>query len=146
MALTVKDHPLVAMFPQFFRQLPGHAMEVVGIPLNLLVVALADVCVRPISGFPAIEITLGKDMLLSDAMEFRLHITIEQCGLPMIPYTPASFRAACELHLSPKAALLAVGKDCFFTPEQPAFPTSDISRFPLFSEENRRDQAVDHTQ
>ena len=79
-------------------QLPGHADEVVGIPLNLLVVALANVCARPISGLPAIELTLGKDMLLPDAMEFRLRIAIEQCGLPVIPYTPASFSVACELH------------------------------------------------
>ena len=76
-------------------------------------------------------------MLLPDAMELRLRIAIEQCGLPVGPYTPASFRAACALHLSPKAALLAVDKDCFFTPQRPAFPTSDILKFPLFSEETR---------
>ena len=100
MVLTVEEHLLVTMFPQFFRQLPGHADEVVGIPLNLLVrvVAPANVCARPISGLPAIELTLGKDMLLPDAMEFRLRIAIEQCGLPVIPYTPASFSVACELH------------------------------------------------
>ena len=57
--------------------------------------------------------------------------------MPVIGYTPASFRAACDLHLSPKVALLAVDQNCFFTPEQPAFPTSDISRFHLFSEETR---------
>ena len=55
----------------------------------------------------------------------------------MVPYTPASFRAACELHLSPKAALLAVDMDCFFTSRWSAFPTSGISKFPLFSVETR---------
>ena len=70
-------------------------------------------------------------------MEFRLRIAIEQCGLPVISYTPASFRIACDLHLSPKTALLAVDRDCFFTPQQPAFPSRDVERFPLFSEETR---------
>ena len=137
MVLTVEAHPLVTMFPKFFKQLPGHPDEVVGVPLNLLIVALANVCARPIASDPAIELTLGRDMLLPDAMELRLRIAIEQCGLPVVPYTPASFRAACDLHLSPKAALLAVDKNCFFTPELPAFPTDDISKFPLFSEETR---------
>ena len=131
MVLTVEEHPLVTMFPQFFRQLPGHADAVVGIPLHLLIVALANVCARPIAGLPAIDLTLGRDMLLPDAMEFRLRIAIEQCGLPVISYTPASFRIACDLHLSPKAALLAVDRDCFFTPQQPAFPSMDVERFPL---------------
>ena len=111
--------------------------SLVWIPLNLLIVALAIVCARPIASTLAIELTLGGDMLLPDAMEFRLCIAIEQCGLPVVPYTPASFRAACDLHLSPKAALLAVDKNCFFTPELPTFPTDDISKFPLFSEETR---------
>ena len=137
MVLTVEEHPLVTMFPQFFRQLPGHADAVIGIPLNLLIVALANVCARPIAGLPAIDLTLGRDMLLPDAMEFRLRIAIEQCGLPVIGYTPASFRVACDLHLSPKAALLAVDRNCFFTPEQPAFPSRDVEVFPLFSEETR---------
>ena len=96
--------------------MPGHPDEVVGIPLNLLIVALANVCARPIASTPAIELTLGGDMLLPDAMELRLRIAIEQCGLPVVPYTTPSFRAACDLHLSPNAALLAVDKDCFFTP------------------------------
>ena len=43
MVLTVEAHPLVTMFSQFFKQLPGHPDEVVGIPLNLLIVALANV-------------------------------------------------------------------------------------------------------
>ena len=137
MMLTVEAHPLVTMFSQFFKQLPGHPDEVVGIPLNLLIVALANVCARPIASTSAIELTLGGDMLLPDAMEFRLRIAIEQCGLPVVPYTPASFRATCDLHLSPKVALMAVDKNCFFTPQRPAFSTSDISKFPLFSEETR---------
>ena len=137
MVLTVEGHPLVTMFPQFFKQLPGHADEVIGIPLNLLIMALANVCARPIAEHPAIELTLGKDMLLPDAMELCLRIAIEQCGLPVVHYTPATFRTACELHLSSKSALLAVDRDCFFTPEQPASPAGDISKFPLFSEETR---------
>ena len=137
MVLTVEAQPLVTTFSKFFRQLPGHPDEVVGIPLNLLIVALANVCARPITNDPAIELTLGRDMLLPDAMELRLRIAIEQCGLPVVPYTPASFRAACDLHLSPRASLLAVDRNCFFTPQWPAFPTTDISKFPLFSEETR---------
>jgi hypothetical protein len=91
MVLTVEEHPVVTMFPQFFRQLPGHADAVVGFPLDLLIVALANVCARPIAGLPAIDLTLGKDMLLPDAMKFRLRIAIGQCGLLVIGYTPASF-------------------------------------------------------
>jgi hypothetical protein len=137
MVLTVEAHPLVTMFSKFFRQLPGHPDEVVGIPLNLLIVALANVCARPIADQPAFGLTLGRDMLLPDAMELRLRIAIEQCGLPVVPYTPASFRAACDLYLSPRASLLAVDRDCFFTPQWPEFPTNDISNFPLFSDETR---------
>ena len=86
MVLTVEAHPLVTMFSKFFRQLPGHPNEVVGIPLNLLIVALANVCARPIASDPAIELNLGRDMLLPDAMELRLRIAIGQCGLPVVPY------------------------------------------------------------
>ena len=86
MVLTVEEHPLVTMFPQFFRQLPGHADAVIGIPLNLLIVALANVCARPIAGLPAIDLTLGRDMLLPDAMEFRL--TNTKANYKSVPPNP----------------------------------------------------------
>ena len=60
MVLTVEAHPLVTMFPQYFRQLPGHADEVVAIPLHLLIVALANVCARPTEEHPALVLTIGR--------------------------------------------------------------------------------------
>ena len=78
MVLTVEGYPLVTMFPPFFKQLPGHADEVIGIPLHLLIVALANVCARPIAEYPTIALALGRDTLLPDAMESRLRIAIKQ--------------------------------------------------------------------
>ena len=137
MILTVGKHPIAMMFPQFFRQLPGHADAVVGFPLDLLIVTLANVCARPIAGLPAIGPVLGKDMLIPDAMEFRLRIAIGQCGLLVIGYMPASFGVACDLHLSPIASMLAVDRNHFPTHEQPASPSKDDEIFPLFPEEAR---------
>ena len=94
MILTIGRYPLTMMFPQFFRQMPGHADAVVGFPLDLLIVALANVCARPTAGLPAIGPVLDKDMPLPDAMEFRLRIAFGQCGLLVIGYMPASFRVA----------------------------------------------------
>jgi diketogulonate reductase-like aldo/keto reductase len=73
---------------------------------------------RPIASDPAIELTLGRDMLLPDAMELRLRIAIEQCGLPVVPHTPASSRAACELHWSPRASL--------FDRDDPSVPINEV--------------------
>ena len=80
---------------------------------------------------------LGQDVLHPHAMDSRLRIAVEQCGLPVVEYTLASFREACELCLSNKGALLAVDMDCFFKPIQAVDRCSDYWEFPICSMETR---------
>ena len=111
MVLTTEEHPIVTMFPEFCNQVAGMPDSVIGMPLHILIAALANVCARPLDG--NMTLTLGQDVLLPDVMDARLRIAVEQCGLPVVHYTLASFREACELHLSTKGALLAVDRDDF---------------------------------
>ena len=133
--LTTEEHPVVTMFSQFCKQVAGEAESVIGIPLHLCIAALANVCARPIEG--DLMLKFGQDTLHPHAMDSRLRIAVEQCGLPVVPYTLASFREACELHLSGKGALLAVDMDCFFNPNQAIHRCSDYWEFPLCSMETR---------
>ena len=135
LVLTREEHPFVTMFSQYCKQVAGEAESVIGIPLHLCIAALANVCARPIDG--DLMLKLGQDTLHPVAMDSRLRIAVEQCGLPVVPYTLSSFREACELHLSNKGALLAVDLHCFFNPNQAAQRCSDYWEFPLCSMETR---------
>ena len=135
MVLTTEEHPVVTMFSQYCKQVAGEAESVVGIPLHYCIAALANVCARPTEG--DLMLKFGQDVLYPHAMDSRLRIAVEQCGLPVVPYTLASFRETCELYLSSKGALLAVDVDCFFSPNQAVDRCSDYWEFPLCSMETR---------
>ena len=67
MVLTSENHPIVTMFPQYCNQVTGQAKDAIGIPLHMLIAALANVCGRPLGG--PIHLTIGRDALEPDAMD-----------------------------------------------------------------------------
>ena len=89
MVLTTEEHPVVTMFSQYCKQVAGEAESVVGIPLHYCIAALANVCARPTEG--DLMLKLGQDVLYPHAMDSRLRIAVEQCGLPVVPYTSLDY-------------------------------------------------------
>jgi hypothetical protein len=66
-------------------------------------------------------------------MESRLRLALDQCQIPVRPYTLASWREATEASLRGRTGLFTLTEDCFFDVEESRAPDSRLERWPICS-------------
>jgi hypothetical protein len=126
-----RNHPLITMFPDVFTPMQAPNEDLFSAPLHDVVTICASVCARP-DRVPGSWI-IGSKALEPAAMESRLKLALDQCGIPVKPYSLASWREQTEASLRGRSGLFTLTNDCFFDVEASQVPDVRLDRWPIGS-------------